>query len=166
VAPGNERQHLAALYRQHGRVIFSRCFEMLRDESRAEDATQEVFLKALRRLETFEEGRDPVPWLYGIATWHCIDVIRASTRRTEKEGFDSQPSDKGSASDLVAERQLATQVLQRFDSQTQAIALAVLVDGREHREVAETLGVSKKTIARKLDRFLDNARKFLLRSTG
>ena len=37
-------------------------------------------------------------------------------------------------------------------------------DGMEREEVAEALGISRRTVTRKLERFLGNARKFLARS--
>ena len=61
-------------------------------------------------------------------------------------------------------RTLAQQVLSQFDEATQAVAVGVLVDGLEHEEVAEMLGISRRTVARKLERFLDTARAYLSRS--
>jgi RNA polymerase sigma-70 factor (ECF subfamily) len=55
-------------------------------------------------------------------------------------------------------------VLSRFDEKTQAIAVGVFVDGMEHEEVAHALGISRRTVSRKLDRFVANARKYLNRS--
>ena len=57
-------------------------------------------------------------------------------------------------------------MLSRFDPATQAIAVAVLVDGMEQEEAARALGISRRTVRRKLDRFLENARKFVARSTA
>jgi RNA polymerase sigma-70 factor (ECF subfamily) len=56
-------------------------------------------------------------------------------------------------------------IYRRFDAQTQAVAVAVFVDGMEHEEVAQALGISRRTVARKLQRFVGNARKYLTRST-
>ena len=64
------------------------------------------------------------------------------------------------------ERQLAQRVLARFDSQTQAVAVGVLVDGMEHEEIASLLGISRRTVSRKLERFMENARKYILRSAS
>ncbi len=49
-------------------------------------------------------------------------------------------------------------------SETQAVAVGVFVDGMEHEEIAGILGISRRTVSRKLDRFVENARKFLARS--
>jgi len=55
-------------------------------------------------------------------------------------------------------------VLARFDEVTRLVAVGVLVDGMEHEEVAAALGISRRSVARKLERFLDTARCFLLRA--
>ncbi len=62
------------------------------------------------------------------------------------------------------DRQLSQQVLSRFDVKTQAIAVGALVDGMEQTELASALGLSSKTISRKLTRFLTNAKKFIQRT--
>jgi soluble lytic murein transglycosylase-like protein/rubrerythrin len=49
-------------------------------------------------------------------------------------------------------------VLPRFDAATQAVAAGVIVDGMDEGEVAAGLGVSRRTVARKLARFLCVAR--------
>ena len=42
--------------------------------------------------------------------------------------------------------------------------MGVLVDGMEHEEIASVLGISRRTVSRKLGRFIENARKFMART--
>ena len=49
-----------------------------------------------------------------------------------------------------------------FDAVTRYVAVAVLVDGQEQEEVAQALGLSRRTAARKLERFLELARRHLV----
>jgi RNA polymerase sigma-70 factor (ECF subfamily) len=58
----------------------------------------------------------------------------------------------------LPEGRLAREVLAHFDARTQAIAVGVLVDGLEHEELADALGISRKTVQRTLARFLERAR--------
>jgi RNA polymerase sigma-70 factor (ECF subfamily) len=108
-------------------------------------------------------GRETaLPWIYRVATNYCLNLRRNAIRRGEQPlpEFDLPEADGVDA----LERRLAVQVLGRFDAKTQAIAVGVYVDGMEHEEVAAALGISRRTVSRKLDRFLVNARKFLRRS--
>jgi RNA polymerase sigma-70 factor (ECF subfamily) len=155
---------VAALYRQYGPAVYRRCLSLLRDREGARDATQEVFRKLLLDQQRLAGRDDVLPWIWRVTVNHCLNVRRDALRRGEKELVPDLPVADVHPSDRVPERQLAQQVLSRFDAETQAVAVGVLVDGMEHQEIADVLGISRRTVLRKLDRFLENARKYLLRS--
>jgi len=112
------------------------------------------------KLETRDTA---LPWIYRVATNHCLNQRRNAGRRGEETLPDIEmPASE--TPDGVPERQLVQQVLARFDAATQAVAVGVFVDGMEHEEVAQALGISRRTVARKLQRFVGNARKYLMRS--
>jgi RNA polymerase sigma-70 factor, ECF subfamily len=72
---------------QYRRELTGYCYRMLGSGSEAEDATQETFLRAWRRGDTFE-GRSSVrSWLYRIATNVCIDMQRNVQRRARPIEF-------------------------------------------------------------------------------
>ena len=156
---------VAALYQQYGPAVYRRCYGLLRDREAARDATQEVFRKLLLDRSRLEGRDDVLPWIWRVATNHCLNLKRNARRHGEEELKDELPISDNVDSDVVPDRQLARQVLERFDAETQAVAVGVLVDGMEQQEVAAALGISARTVARKLDKFLENARKFLARST-
>jgi RNA polymerase sigma-70 factor (ECF subfamily) len=54
---------------------------MLASFEEAEDAVQEVFLRAWRGRDTLDDGSMLRAWLYRIATNVCIDMIRSRSRR-------------------------------------------------------------------------------------
>ena len=66
--------------------------------------------------------------------------------------------------DLEPDRDALERVLPLFDAATQAVAMGVLVEGLEPEQVATALGVSRRTVARKLSRFIDLARQHLAAS--
>jgi hypothetical protein len=57
------------------------------------------------------------------------------------------------------DRAALVEALPRFDAATRAVAEGVIVEGRGSREVARALGVSSRTVGRKLGRFLELARR-------
>jgi RNA polymerase sigma-70 factor (ECF subfamily) len=156
---------VAELYREYGPAVYRRCCALLRDREAARDATQEVFRKLLRDERRLAQRDDVLPWIWRVATNHCLNQRRNARRRGEEELSWDLPVSDAVSPETAPSRQLAQKVLQRFDAETQAVAVGVLVDGMEHQEVAEVLGISRRTVLRKLDRFLENARKFLERST-
>jgi len=157
------RERVIALYRQHGPVVYRRCVRLLGDREAARDATQEVFLKLLRDQARLGDGERALPWIYKVATHHCLNLRRDGRHRARLLGAAS-PDELEIAADAATpfpERRLAQQVLGRFDPTTQAVAVGVLVDGMEREEVAGALGLSRRTVHRKLSRFLAAARSLL-----
>jgi RNA polymerase sigma-70 factor (ECF subfamily) len=162
-ALADSRTKAAEFYRQYGPLVYRRCLRLLKDPEAAKDATQEVFMKLVRDMEKLEGRETVLPWIYRVAMNHCLNLRRNASRRgedtadTELEVADLDPTPSASYPD----RALVRQVLSRFDEATQAVAVGVLVDGMEHEEIAEVLGVSRRTVARKLERFLEGARQFV-----
>lgn len=79
-----ERDHdeLAAIHREHGEALRRLCQRQLRSTADADDAVQEVLLRAWGALPGFDRSRPMWPWLATIARNVCNDVHRR--RRTEE----------------------------------------------------------------------------------
>ena len=161
----DEREETARLYRELGPAVYRRCLRLLGDREAARDATQEVFVKLLRDMKRLEDRETVLPWIYRVATNHCLNRRRNARRRGEEELEPALQVAPGLSEARYPDRQLAQKVLARFDAATQAVAVGVFVDGMEHEEVAAALGISRRTVSRRLERFLANARKFVERST-
>ena len=70
--------------RRHHRELQVYCYRMLRSFDAAEDHVQEVFLRAWRSRDAFEERSSARTWLYRIATNACLDTLRRLTRRCSR----------------------------------------------------------------------------------
>jgi RNA polymerase sigma-70 factor (ECF subfamily) len=153
---------VARLYRDYGYVVFRRCVVYLGDPSAAQDALQEVFVRALRAAADFRGDADPRTWLCRIADHLCVDVLRRRQRnpvvsessREDFEGaIEAAVSDDDRESLLIVRRLLA-------DLDPDSLRLAVLhyVDELTQEELAQEIGVSRRTIGKRLQQLLDHAR--------
>jgi RNA polymerase sigma-70 factor, ECF subfamily len=160
----SEHEQVAELYRMYAPAIQRRCLRILGDPDAGGDATHEVFLRLLLNVSKLETRDSAIRWIFRVSVNHCLHLRRNAARRGESS--DPGLGDLGTSGgiDTVADRQLAEKVLSRFDDKTQSVALAVLVGGMEHDEVAELLGISSNTVSRRLQRFVVNSRKFLKRT--
>src|SRR6476620_7360245 len=84
--PGRRRERaagarIAALFEEHGRMVYGVCRLMLRDPVEAEDAAQQSFLSAYRALLGGQDPREASAWLGTIARNECRTRLRG--RRTE-----------------------------------------------------------------------------------
>ena len=154
-------QDLTALYRDVSPVIYRRCLRVLRDPELAREATQEVFFKLARDWKRLLDRATALPWIYRTALHHCLNVRRDARRRAERELL--LPVREEAAEVGYENRALTQELLEQFDADTQAIAVGMLVDGLQQVEVAQMLGISTKTVHRKLERFLGQARVLLAR---
>jgi RNA polymerase sigma-70 factor (ECF subfamily) len=140
--------------------VYRRCVRLLKHPDAARDATQEVFAKLVRDIGQLESREVSLRWLYCVATNHCLNHLREQRHRCEEE-LDGALEVSSHPGDGSFNRALALGVLSHFDAATRAVAVGVLVECMEYEEVAAALGVSKRTVSRKLAHFLATARELV-----
>ncbi|MFI2033677.1 RNA polymerase sigma factor [Streptomyces bottropensis] len=84
-ACAGDRTAFAALYTEHRGTVYAFLYNRTRDRLLAEDLTQDVFMRALRRLETFTAPRSAgfVGWLFVIARNIHLDYMKLARTRME-----------------------------------------------------------------------------------
>src|SRR3989454_11078276 len=87
-AAAGERQALEDLVRRHQAWIYNIAIRMLSHPQDAEDATQEILLKALTRLSSFAGRSSFRTWLYRIVVNHVLNMKRGRVERASP-GFRS-----------------------------------------------------------------------------
>ncbi len=78
----SERNHkdFEILYGRYSKKVFGKCISILKDEEKAQDATQEIFVKILLNLGKFNKKSRFSTWLYSITYNYCIDYVRKSKK--------------------------------------------------------------------------------------
>ena len=137
------------LVRRHQSAVYRSCYRVLRDAEDAEDASQEAFLRAYRKLDTFREHSEFKTWLVRVAI--NLSLNERSTRRKhlhEDIGrAELVPVPEAPEAELV-QAEAASQVrdalrLVRPDHRA-AIVLHDL-EGLTYQQSAEHLGVAEGT---------------------
>src|ERR1700722_5714810 len=75
------RTELEVSFAEHRRALEGFCYRMLASPFDAEDAVQEVFIRAWRGHPRFEGRASLCSWLYKIATNVCLDMLAGRNRR-------------------------------------------------------------------------------------
>jgi RNA polymerase sigma-70 factor (ECF subfamily) len=144
--------------------MFRRCLRILGRHEEAADACQDVFVRILRHRDRLPPPGEQLRWAYAIATRICLNRLRDGAWETPAELKPEElPPDAGGL-DGVAERDLASGILASHDELTRALAWLVFVDGHTHQEAGALVGVSRKTVGKRLRRFCASARVHVKRS--
>jgi RNA polymerase sigma factor (sigma-70 family) len=167
-ARSGERQAVEELIRRHQGWIYNVAVRMLHHPQDAEDATQEILLKALTRLSSFEERSSFRTWLYRIAFNHLLNTKRGRMEQRAVsfpsfgEALDSTPDldlpDPSSASPdahlLVAEAMIActSGMLLCLDREQRLTYILGEIFGVTDTVAAELLEISSENFRQRLAR--------------
>ncbi|WP_045296000.1 MULTISPECIES: RNA polymerase sigma factor [Streptomyces] len=111
-ARAGDRTAFAALYVAHRDDVFKFLYNQSRNRQLAEDLTQDVFLRALRRLETFNSPRSSgfAGWLMVIARNIYLDHVKLARTRLEtpvSEMADGDQRDRSAESSALRQLDIA-----------------------------------------------------------
>jgi RNA polymerase sigma-70 factor (ECF subfamily) len=157
--------------RDHARLVYRIAYSVLRNPADAEDATQEIFLRALRYRKKLAGIHDHKAWLAKIAWRVAIErrngMIK-SAARTEEAG--ETLVSLGHAADRLLLDQERSAVLDRLiaglpDSLRDALVLSTLEEIAP-REVALMLGISEAAVRSRSFRAREILRDKLLALSG
>jgi RNA polymerase sigma-70 factor, ECF subfamily len=139
------------IYRTHAGRLYSVACRMLGNTADAEDMLQDIFLAAHRKLDSFRGESALGTWLYRLATNLCLDYLRSRAAKAGQltEGLDDAPALADAGSRRLAERTVARMDLERALAQLpegcRTAFVLHAVEGLEHREVAEVMGIAEGT---------------------
>jgi len=146
-AQQGERRAFEELYRRHVGRVYALALRMSGSKARAEELTQEVFVRAWRRLPSFRHDSSFGTWLRRLATHAVIDGLRKHQRR-----------DKGREHRTVAPRtspnarvDLDRAICTLPDKARQVFVLHD-VEGFKHTEIAQMMGITPGTARGQLHR--------------
>ena len=141
------------IYRTYRGRVHAVTLRMAGDPVRAEDLTQEVFLKLWRKLDQFRGQSSFYSWLYRMAVNLTIDGIRAERRRA---GREIEPEDLETFADPAPRGRDTALDLEAAVAQLPPRAREVLVlhdvEGYRHEDIAGFLGIAPGTSKAQLHR--------------
>lgn len=152
LAMGGDHDAFAALVGAASSRLFALASLILRDSDRAEDATQEAFVRAWRELPRLRDVDRFDAWLRRLLVNACYDEARRINRRSEVGLFslgERSVVDISTRTDMSS-RLVETDRIERafrqlpFDQRT-VLVLQHYFD-LSHAEIAETVGIPVATV--------------------
>ena len=157
-----DREAYAQVVRAHQARILRLCAALLGDPTQAEDAAQEVFLKAYQVLAAFRGESSLGTWLYRIASNHCLDLLR-KRRRERTESWDRLLEESGESlhalltaqpdpAESLADTELVQRALAQLSPEYRLILTLREMEGLTYAELADALQCSLDAVKARLRR--------------
>jgi RNA polymerase sigma-70 factor, ECF subfamily len=140
------------LYERHFRMAAGIARSRLSDRHLAEDAAQEAFAIACRKLASLKDGSRFPQWLGAICR---RAAIRAAKSRPRHLSLDPQCNDKGvsiaAAGEAAAESEVR-KAIDQLDAKTREIVLLHYYSELSYEEISRVLEISPQAIHGRLQR--------------
>jgi RNA polymerase sigma-70 factor (ECF subfamily) len=151
--------------------LYNAILRVVGDRDEARELTQETFVKALVKIESFRGESQPYTWLFRIGVNLAISHLRKVQRRrtfsldapSRGRGTDDQASalidrlsrDQAGPGDAMERQETSKQVLAamgNLDAECRAILVMRDVEGMDYQQMAEVLSVPLGTLKSRLFR--------------
>lgn len=147
----------ARLVEAYKTPVYNLAFRMLRNGSEAEDAAQEIFIRAYTKLATYDRARKFSTWLLSIASNYCIDMIRR--RRATLVDIDEMafalPSDApGPERNAInqEQREAVARAVNQLPDTYRLVTVLRYYNDCSYEEIERITGLSEATVKTRLFR--------------
>jgi len=173
VARGNEMA-FEILMDRYERPLVTFCYGFMRDVQRAEDITQEAFLRVFRNAYRYKPMARFSTWVYRIATNLCINELKKqrlrqassidqslsadpeSTKVVEKIASDcATPLTQAEEKELQA---LLAKAVENLPEDQRSTLIMVEFNHMAYKEIADVLGITVSAVKMRIKRARENLR--------
>jgi RNA polymerase sigma-70 factor (ECF subfamily) len=151
---------ISLLYRRYVALVRGCALRILGEPTAAEDVAQEVFIRFLQHRERSGSEQDTAAFLYRTSTNLALNRLRDARRRKGLHDAhlpDEEPHSPHSPEDGLVLRK----VLAEAEPEQAQIAACYFIHGMEHEEIAGVLGIPRRTVGRRLEKFCAHAEHML-----
>nr|WP_326186423.1 RNA polymerase sigma factor [uncultured Oscillibacter sp.] len=150
------KEQFSSLVVQYERLVYTICFQLVRDAAAAEDLTQETFLAAYLHRDTMPEGYER-QWLGRIAANKAKDHLQSAwSRHAVLSGDEGMPPGLSPpAEETVLQRAGAAEIaaaIEELKEPYRPVCRLCLLEEKSPEEAALALGRPVKTIHTQLSR--------------
>ena len=147
---GDEPAYAELVQRHKGRVLGT-CSRFARDTQQLDDLSQEVFLRAWRKLGSFRGDAPFEHWLARLTITTCYDFLRRERRHRGQVSLDEFPLEMRDAGIDAAiraghARELLDWAMRRLSAEEQLVVTLLEIEERTVREIAAQTGWSESNV--------------------
>jgi RNA polymerase sigma-70 factor, ECF subfamily len=140
------------IYKRYSSRLFSIAYRMTGSAADAEDLLQDIFLQVYRRLDSYRGEAAFGTWVHRLAVNACLDYLRSKQGRRQRatdsldDGEFDEPVAPGTwRADAALNRLELERAVEQLPPSYKRAFLLHDVEGLEHHEVGEMLGIAVGT---------------------
>jgi RNA polymerase sigma factor (sigma-70 family) len=143
------------IVRRHAAMVYATCRRVLGDPARAEDVSQETFLRLMRKPTAVNHSL--AGWLYTAASQLSIDAIRSDSARRHREAayVEQVEQERGEVSNWKDISPHIDEALLELPEETRVLLVRHFLESRSQTELAKEYGTSISTISRHIRQGVD-----------
>ena len=158
------------IYEKYHQDVFQFLFYLVRDRHKAEDLTQEVYIRVLKSIDRFEHRSSLKTWILAIARNVAIDHFRKEKNkrnfllsRFEEKGFDIRDEQKIPEEIAVQndEIRLLYRCMKLCTVDQQTVLIARFIQDLSIAETAEVLGWTESKVKTTQHRAIKQLKKYM-----
>jgi RNA polymerase sigma factor (sigma-70 family) len=158
-----DREAHYRLYRLYSKAMYNASYRITGREEDAEDALQEGFISAFKNLDSYRGDASFGAWLKRIVVNKAINIVRKRRHELmpEDEQWDvAEEEAPAEYKEGLTVEQVRDAIHQLPDGYRTVLSL-YLLEGYDHQEIAEIMGISESTSKSQLNRAKNKLRELL-----
>jgi len=150
---GRRREAFEGLLDAYEGKVFRMALMFLKDRGRAEEVTQDIFLKLWQVLPAYDGRAAPSTWLYTIARNTCLSALRSETlRKALPLDWITEPQAVETGTSGVWNKMQLAQCLERLPEMQRDVITLFYLQEKNVEEVARMLDLPGGTVKSHLHR--------------
>jgi RNA polymerase sigma-70 factor (ECF subfamily) len=148
------------LYEQYSKAMYNLAYRILNNKEDAEDMLQEAFVDCFRNIDSFRFESTFGAWLKKIVVNRCINYVKK--KKIDLTLYDTLPvTIYEEEEDVVYETDKIFKGIEMLPDGYRIILTLYLIEGYDHGEISQILGISESTSKSQYSRAREKLRNLL-----
>jgi len=130
------------LYKLYYRPMYSVCMRIINNEAEAEDVMQEAFLKAFTKIDTYKGEVSFGAWLKKIVINRSLDYLKKRKVKFEEINERTNKIIDYQMETKEVNMKVIKDAIQKLPDGYRIVLSLYLIEGYDHEEISEILGIS------------------------
>ncbi|MCG8310995.1 MAG: RNA polymerase sigma factor [Cytophagales bacterium] len=144
---GGDQKAYYEIYKLYSKAMFNICFRILGVQELAEDVLQEAFVSAFQNIKSYRGKASFGAWLKKIVVNRAVSHLRKQHPVMVEldDRVEPKEDEKTDDLDLIFKVEMIREAIQKLPNGFRVVFSLYLLEGYDHKEISEILGISEST---------------------